>query len=458
MKYIWSGRLKKNLHHLVRQFTFSIEIDRKLALFDVLGSIVHVGMLVKQKIIPRQDGRKLISGLKKIQNEIKTNSFVFMPDDEDIHTAVERRLIELIGPCAGKLHTSRSRNDQIVLDEKLYLKQVIPEMIDSIVYFQKSLVEKAEECFGIYMPEFTHFQPAQPVLFSHHLLAYVAMCERDKERFIDALKRINVSPLGACACVGTSFNIAPEYVAKKLNFEKVFSNSVDVVSDRDFILETISTIGILMVHLSRISEEFILWHCPLIGFVDLPEEFCTGSSIMPQKKNPDVLELIRGKTSTVIGNLTGIFTLIKGLPLSYNRDLQEDKRFLFDSCEISAVSLAILAEIVKKTRINSNRMKQACKIGYIEATDIAEYLVTRGLPFRQAHHLVGKIVGIAVEKNLPVSEIDEETLKKMGCDAETIHFIKTLDSQKSIHLKKSKGGTGITQVKQEIRKWKSILK
>ncbi|HOK79307.1 MAG TPA: argininosuccinate lyase [bacterium] len=458
MKYIWSGRLKKDLHHLVRQFTFSIEIDKKMALFDVLGSIVHAEMLVTQKIISRQDGHRIISGLKKIQNEIKTDSFVFMPDDEDIHTAVERRLTELIGPCAGKLHTARSRNDQIVLDEKLYLKHIIPEMIASIVCFQKNLVKKAEECLGIYMPEFTHFQPAQPVLFAHHLLAYVTMCERDKDRFIDALKRINVSPLGACACVGTSFNIDPDYVAEKLNFETIFSNSIDAVSDRDFIIETISAIGILMVHLSRISEEFIIWHSPLIGFVDLPEEFCTGSSIMPQKKNPDVLELIRGKTSTVIGNLTGIFTLIKGLPLSYNRDLQEDKRFLFESCEISAVSLAILTEIIEKTKINANRMKESCKVGYIEATDIAEYLVTRGTPFRQAHHLVGKLVGIAAERNLPMAEIDEETLKMMGCDTETIHFIKTLDSQKSISLKKSKGGTGINQVKQEIKKWKSILK
>ncbi|HOJ30518.1 MAG TPA: argininosuccinate lyase [bacterium] len=458
MKYIWSGRLKKDLHHLVRQFTFSIEIDKKLALFDILGSIVHAEMLIKQKIISSQDGRKIISGLKKIQNEIKTNSFVFMSDDEDIHSAVERRLTELIGPCAGRLHTARSRNDQIVLDEKLYLKHIVPEIVRNIVFFQKNIVKKAQDCFGIYMPEFTHFQPAQPVLFTHHLLAYVAMLERDKERLVDALKRLDISPLGACACVGTSFNVDSEYIARKLDFKKVFSNSVDVVSDRDFILEILSTIGILMVHLSRMSEEFILWHSPLIGFVDLPEEFCTGSSIMPQKKNPDVLELIRGKTSTVIGNITGIFTLMKGLPLSYNRDLQEDKRFLFESCEISIMALAILNELAEKTRVNTDKMEQSCKIGYIEATDIAEFLASRGMPFRQAHHLVGKIVGIAVEKNLPVSELDEKTLKEIGCDIETIRFIKTLDTRKSISLKKSKGGTGINQVKQEIKKWKDILK
>jgi len=456
--YLWSGRMKKELCSVAKNFTFSIDVDKKLALFDISGSIAHVQMLVKQKIIKNHDGKKIISGLKKIRDEIRNNSFVFKENDEDIHTAIERRLNELVGSVAGKMHTARSRNDQVVLDEKLYLKNVMPEIENAISSLQSVLVDKADAYFDICIPEFTHFQPAQPVLFSHHLLAFVEMFERDKQRIQDCLKREDICPLGACACAGTSFPVDPEFVAQKLTFQQVFRNSIDAVSDRDFILETLAVNAMLMLHLSRMAEELIIWHNPLIGFVELPDEFCTGSSIMPQKKNPDVLELIRGKTSTIIGNLTGMFTLIKALPLSYNRDLQEDKRFLFESCEISHLSLILMAEIMKGTKINREKMENACHYGYIEATDIAEFLSGKGIPFRQAHHIVAKIVGFACEKGVRLFELKDTELKKLGIDDDTINFIKNLDVHKSIHLKRSPGSTGIKQVKEEVKRWKNILK
>ncbi|MCX7706209.1 MAG: argininosuccinate lyase [bacterium] len=458
MKYLWSGRFKEDLDELAKRFTFSISLDKNLAVFDVAGSIVHAEMLVRQKIIPRKDGKKIISGLKKIEGEIRRNQFVFKPDDEDIHTAIERRLTELIGPVAGKLHTARSRNDQIILDEKLYLKRIIPEIRSVIILLQKTLVNKAEECIEIFFPELTHFQPAQPVLFSHHLLAYVCMLERDKTRLSDTLNRINISPLGACACAGTSFKIDPVYIAKKLGFDDVFTNSVDVVSDRDFIMETVSNLGILMIHLSRMAEELILWHSSLIGFVDLPEEFCTGSSIMPQKKNPDVLELIRGKASVVLGSIVGMFSLMKGLPLSYNRDLQEDKRFLFESCEIAHLSTLIISRIIEKTKINVVDMSMACKHGYMEATDIAEFLTTKGIPFRESHYIVGNLVKKAIEKKLPLNELDELTIEKITKCKAAVKFVKSLSPEKSIRLKSSHGSTSPSFVKKEIEKWKIILK
>ncbi len=457
MGYLWTGRLKGGMHEIARKYTFSIDVDRNLASFDVAGSIAHAEMLVKQKIIPKKEGRKIISGLKKILKEINNGTFIFKKEDEDIHTAVERRLIEITGDVGGKLHTARSRNDQIVLDEKLYLKYIIPEINKKIVLLQKTILGRVEECFGFCIPEMTHFQPAQPVLFSHHLIAYISMLERDRERISDALKRIDISPLGACACAGTSFDIDTEYTARKLGFSRVFSNSVDAVSDRDYILETVSVLGILMVHLSRIAEDLIIWNSPFFGLVDLPDDFCTGSSIMPQKKNPDVLELLRGKTSTVIANITGIFSLMKGLPFSYNRDMQEDKRFLFETCEISFLSAIVMSEIIKKARFNFSRMKDACKSGQIEATDIAEFLARKGIPFRQAHHIVSRIAGIASEKNIPLSEVDEKILTEMGCGADTIKFIRGLDAHMSVRNKKSSGGTGIRQVQKEIKKWKSIL-
>jgi len=458
MNYLWTGRLKGNLHEIAKKYTFSLEIDKNLASFDVVGSIAHVEMLVKQKIISKKDGTTIISALKKILDEINKGIFKFKEDDEDIHTAVERRLTEIIGTTGGKIHTARSRNDQIVFDEKIYLKYILPEIKSNIALLQKTILKRAEEGFGFCMPEMTHLQPAQPVLFSHHLIAYISMLERDRERISDTLKRVDISPLGACACAGTSFNIDTEYTAKKLGFSRVFSNSIDVVSDRDFILEVLADFGILMVHLSRMAEELILWHSPFFGFVDLPEDFCTGSSIMPQKKNPDVLELLRGKTSVVIGDIAGIFTLMKGLPFSYNRDLQEDKRFMFEVCEITILSVLVMAEIIRKTHFKFSRMEEACNYGYIEATDIAEFLAKKGIPFRQAHHIVSEIVGIASEKDLPLSKLDKRVIKEIVCDDDVVNFIKNLDVHKSVKNKKSQGSTGLELVKSEIEKWKNILK
>ncbi|MCL5409159.1 MAG: argininosuccinate lyase [Candidatus Omnitrophica bacterium] len=456
MAYIWEGRLKE-LSDSAKKFTFSINIDNKLAIYDIKGSIVHVKMLDQTGIISKNESKQIEKGLKKILNEFEKNIFQFKEEDEDIHSAIERRLIEIIGKTGEKIHTSRSRNDQIVLDEKLYLKDFILQMLDRIKNLQNTILKKSEEYINTYMTEFTHFQPSQPVLLSHHLLCYVSMLERDKDRLKNCLDNINISPLGAGSGVGTSFNIDPLFSSRQLGFKKTFDNSVDAVSDRDFILETISDCGILMIHLSRLAEELIIWSCPLIDFVILPDEFCTGSSIMPQKKNPDVLELIRGKTSSVIGNISGIFSLIKGLPLSYNRDFQEDKKFLFETIEISISSLNVLKELMEEIIFNTQIMENACKKGYIIATDIAENLVKQGVPFRTAHHLTGQIVAYAIKNKKEIKDLDEKELKSIVPQID-INFIKNLNPEKSIELKISPGGTGKQQVKKQILKWKQILK
>ncbi|MCL5408603.1 MAG: argininosuccinate lyase [Candidatus Omnitrophica bacterium] len=456
MAYMWEGRLK-GLNKTAQKFTFSLAVDRKLALYDVKGSIAHTRMLVKTGIITKNEGKQIEDGLNKILLELKKNTFLFKEMDEDIHTAIERRLTEIIGKTGEKIHTARSRNDQIVVDEKLYLKDIIPQITGKINTFQRVIVKKSEEYMGTYLPEFTHFQPSQPVLLSHHLLSYVSMLERDKTRFKNCLDNLDTSPLGAGSGVGTSFNIDPLFSGGQIGFKRIFDNSVDAVSDRDFILETISTCGILMIHLSRFAEEMIIWASPIFDFVSLPDEFCTGSSIMPQKKNPDVLELIRGKTSCITGNISGFFSLMKGLPLSYNRDFQEDKKFLFETVEISMSSLDIFTEILKKIRFNEKNMEAACNKGYILATDIAEHLVKQGIPFRSAHHLTGQIVAYAIKNNKQIDDLSENELKKIapGINAE---FVKKLDGKKSIELKISPGGTGKKQIEKQLLKWKKTLK
>jgi len=457
MAFLWEGRLKKGiLHPMVESYTFSIVVDRKLAEYDVRGSIAHVEMLSRAKIISIKDARKLVAGLKKILREIKMGTFVFKPEDEDIHTAVERRLQELAGETGKKLHTARSRNDQVVLDEKLYLLDVIPSLMDDMVGLQKAIVRKADEVFPAVAPMFTHLQTGQPVLMSHHLLAYVCMLERDRGRMRSALDRIAVSPLGACAGVGTSFPIDPLFTARRLGFASAFSNSVDAVSDRDFIIETLAVCAITMMHLSRIAEDLILWTCPLFAFVSLPDDFCTGSSIMPQKKNPDVLELVRGKTAVTIGNIAGILALMKGLPLSYNRDLQEDKRFLFETVEILSGSLKILSQMFPGIRFDIARMAEAAKSGFSVATDIAEELVRRGIPFRDAHRLVGELAGYAAEHGILLKDIPLEVLQTKFPKID-LSFLKNLDGNKSVRLKKSPGGTGLAQVAKEIKRWKNLL-
>ncbi|MEK7742153.1 MAG: argininosuccinate lyase, partial [Nitrospirota bacterium] len=363
--------------------------DRRLWKYDIEGSIAHAKMLGKQKIISQKDSSSIINGLKNIAGEIETGRFRFAVELEDIHMNIEAALIKNIGDAGKKLHTARSRNDQVALDLRLYLRAETKETIALIKNLQKTLLNAAENNIGIIMPGYTHLQRAQPVLLSHHLLAYVEMLRRDRERFEDSLKRINVLPLGSCALAGTSLPVDRSYVAKLLGFKAIAENSIDAVSDRDFAIEFLTDAGILMMHLSRFAEELILWSTEEFSFIELPDAFTTGSSIMPQKKNPDVAELIRGKSGRIYGNMIALMTVMKGLPLAYNRDMQEDKMPVFDTVDTVKSCLAVLAQMMPQIKFMKERMRDAAGRAYSTATDIAEYLVKKGVPFRQAHEITG---------------------------------------------------------------------
>lgn len=455
MRYMWEGRFKEKTEEDVIRFTSSLAVDKKLALYDITGSIGHTKMLVKCKIISKKDGEIILSGLKKIKEEIEQGRFKFKVSDEDIHTAIERRLIEIAGKSGEYLHTARSRNDQIVLDERLYLKDTIKVLLSLISNLQKKIVKKAEENFPFIMPAYTHLQQSQPVLLSHYLLSYVEMLERDKSRIEDLYKRVDVLPAGVCACCGTSLPVDREYLAKILGFSGVSRNSLDTVSSRDFLIEGAFVCTLLMLNLSRFSEDLILWSTYEFGFVELPEKFCTGSSIMPQKKNPDVLELIRGKSASSTGMLTGLLSLIKGLPLSYNRDMQEDKRLVFNIFEDTLSSLDILTKLIDGTAFKKDEIIK--KISQLTlATDIAEYLVKKGVPFRQAHKICGAVVQYCLEKNKNFSDLTMKEWK--GFSPAISGDIKTiLTFEISVNRKKSYGGTSPELVKKEIDRWKKIL-
>jgi argininosuccinate lyase len=388
----WEGRFASATAPIVEEFTASIQVDKRLAPYDIAGSLAHCHMLTACGIIPAADGKKIARGLAEIEKEIARGEFVYTQSDEDIHMAIERRLIEKIGPAGGRLHTARSRNDQVALDLRLFVRAEIGAIMKSITAFQKSLVALARKHQKVVMPGYTHLQHAQPVLFAHHLLAYHEKVERDAERFADCRRRADVLPLGAGALAGTTFAIDPEQVARELRFAKVANNSLDAVSDRDFIVEFLAAGAITATHLSRLAEELVLWSSSEFGFITLPDEFATGSSIMPQKKNPDVAELVRGKTGRVFGNLVAMLTIMKALPLSYNRDLQEDKPPLFDTVDTIKGCLAVLTALLPRLTVNADRMHAATSDGYLLATDVADYLVTKGVPFREAHHVVGRAV------------------------------------------------------------------
>lgn len=456
MKYMWEGRFKETIEGDVIKFTSSLDIDKKLALYDIYGSIGHAKMLVKCKIISSKDGDAILSGLKKIKKEIEEGKFKFKPSDEDIHTAIERRLIEIAGNSGERLHTARSRNDQIVLDERLYLKDVITQIITLTSDFQRVLVAKAEKNISVIMSAYTHLQQSQPVLLSHYLLSFVDMFERDKSRAKEAYKRIDILPSGVCACCGSSLPIDRDFLAKTLGFSEVSRNSLDTVASRDFLIESIFVCVMLMLNLSRLSEDFILWSTHEFGFVELPERYCTGSSIMPQKKNPDILELIRGKSATAIGQLTGLMALMKGLPLSYNRDMQEDKYLAFGVFEDTVMSLDILSKLVsgmvfKKTAMIENISQ------FTLATDMAEYLVKKGVPFRQAHKICGAAVQYCLEKDKKFSDLTMKEWKDFSPKiTDDIKTLLTFDN--SVKGKKSYGGTAPELVRKEINKWKTTLK
>jgi argininosuccinate lyase len=456
MKKPWAGRFKQKTERVVEGFTESVSFDQRLWKYDIQGSIAHAGMLAEQGIISRTDGRRIIKALKEIGSEINSGKFRFSERLEDIHMNVEAALLRRVGPVGGKLHTARSRNDQVALDTRLYLRDEASEIRSLVRGLQGAILDTAQKHVSLIMPGYTHMQRAQPVLLAHHLLAYVEMLQRDRERLDDCLKRINVMPLGSCALAGTSLPIDRKYVADQLGFASVSGNSMDSVSDRDFCLEFVSLSSILMMHLSRLSEELVLWSSEEFSFLDLPDSFATGSSMMPQKKNPDVPELVRGKTGRVYGNLFSLLTIMKGLPLAYNRDLQEDKPPLFDSIDTVRDCLSVLRDMFPKLKFNEDRMSQAASMAYSTATDVAEYLVRAGLPFRSAHEVTGKIVAHCIKKGKALAELSIGELRRFSTLFKK-DVLDALSAEASVRSKDSEGGTSPAQVKKQIRRLKALI-
>ena len=446
----WDGRFTEKTDKIVEDFTSSIETDKRLYAYDIEGSIAHCRMLAKASIISEEDASSLMEGLGKIKREIEHKNFQFDNSLEDIHMHIESRLVQLVGKAAQNIHAARSRNDQVALDVRMYLRDETLNIIKLLVMLRKEIVGLAKTHIDVVLPGYTHLQRAQPVLLSHHLMAYYEMFSRDAERFGDCLKRINVMPLGSAAIAGTTYPIDREYTAKLLDFPKVSANSIDAVSDRDFIIEFLSAASICMVHFSRMSEEFILWSSTEFGFIELPDSFATGSSIMPQKKNPDVPELVRGKTGRVFGDLMALLAIMKSLPLAYNRDMQEDKAALFNTVDILTECIGIYIKMLPKLKINHEAMRQAASTGYLNATDMADYLVARGMPFRQAHSCVGKAVGYALSKKMELHELTLEELKPFSSLFDKDIF-DVLTTEEMINRRKSFGGTATENVLAAIK-------
>ena len=456
-KKAWGGRFKKSISKTAEEFSESVSFDKRLYDEDIRGSIAHVKMLSKQKIIPSKDAEKIIAGLGSIRKEIESGKFPFRQELEDIHLNIERRLIEKIGKVGGKIHTARSRNDQVLVDIRLYLKTETGEILKLIKKLSSQFVKLAEKNIEVRLPLYTHMQRGQPVLLAHHMLAYFEMFERDSERFNDCLGRINVNPLGCGAGAGTSFPIDRDHTANALGFAGVSRNSIDTVSDRDFVAEFIFCCSTLMMHFSRLSEELVLWSSKEFDFADLGDEFTTGSSIMPQKRNPDMAELTRGKVARVYGSLNSIMTLLKGLPLSYNRDLQEDKEPLFDAVDTVKSCLELNTEMLKKIRFNKSAMEKALHGGFITATDIADYLARKGMPFRDAHEISGRIVSYAEDKGTEIEELGFKEIKKFSKLIE-VDIFEYISVQGSIESRNSYGGTATDNVRKMITQAKRRLK
>jgi len=450
MSKLWGGRFTKETNKLVEEFTASISFDQKLAKEDITGSLAHVQMLGECGIIPVEDAIKIKDGLLSIKKMVEDNEVEFLIEDEDIHMNIEKLLIEKIGPVGGKLHTGRSRNDQVATDMHLYLRTKTTELITLLEDVQQALINQAKENIQTLIPGYTHLQRAQPVSFAHHLMAYFWMFERDKERMLDSLKRINWLPLGSGALAGTTFPINRERVAELLGFETVYPNSMDAVSDRDFILEFLSIGSIIMTHISRLSEELVIWSSQEFQFVELDDSFCTGSSIMPQKKNPDVPELLRGKTGRTYGNLIGLLTVLKGLPLAYNKDLQEDKEGMFDTVETIEGSLKLLAPMIETMTVNKAVMRKAINKDFSNATDIADYLVRKGLPFREAHEVIGKTVLYAIQTNKFLLDLTLEEYQGFSPLFEE-DIYKVLAPEHVVAVRNSFGGTAPEQVMKQIK-------
>jgi len=452
----WSGRFNEPVAELVKKYTASVDFDKRLAEFDIAGSIAHAQMLGAQGIISLDDVAKIEKGLAEILTEIQAGSFEWLLDLEDVHLNIEKRLTDKIGDAGKRLHTGRSRNDQVATDVRLWLRATVDDILVAIKKLQLSIVDLAEQHADTIMPGFTHLQVAQPVTFGHHLLAYFEMLKRDAERFVDCRKRINRLPLGAAALAGTSYPINREMVAKSLGFDGVCENSLDAVSDRDFAIEFTAASALLMTHLSRFSEELILWSSPRFAFVDIADRFCTGSSIMPQKKNPDVPELVRGKTGRVNGHLVALLTLMKGQPLAYNKDNQEDKEPLFDTADTILITLAIYADMLRGVDVNKANMRQAALEGFATATDLADYLVKKGLPFRDAHEAVALAVKHAVQKKCDLADLPLADLQQFNAlIQEDVYAVLTLEG--SLASRNHIGGTAPVQVKKAIERARQIF-
>ncbi|MDZ7579604.1 MAG: argininosuccinate lyase [Deltaproteobacteria bacterium] len=441
----WGGRFAEKTDRRVEAFTASIDFDKRLYPYDIDGSMAHCRMLAKTGIISEDEMALMVEGLGKIKRELDRGTFRFDAGLEDIHTHIETRLVEEIGKVALKLHTARSRNDQVALDVRMFLKDETVRTIGLLVNLRKVFVELAERHIDVVMPGYTHLQRAQPILWAHHLMAYYEMFTRDTERLRDGMKRTDVMPLGAAALAGTTHPIDREFTAELLNFPKISANSLDAVADRDFSLEFISAASICMVHLSRLSEELILWSTAEFGFIELPDAFATGSSIMPQKKNPDVAELVRGKSGRVFGSLMALLTIMKGLPLAYNRDLQEDKELLFDSVDTLQSCIEIYTLMLPSVRVNREIMRAATQAGFLNATDFADYLVGKGMPFRNAHHCVGQAVGYALAHSRELHELSLEELKSFSALVQEDVF-EMLSTEAMIDRRRSAGGTATENV------------
>jgi argininosuccinate lyase len=453
----WSGRFAEPVAQFVLRYTASVDFDRRLALADIEASLAHAAMLARVGVIDAQDLSAIERGMRQIRDEIERGEFAWKLELEDVHLNIEHRLTQLVGDAGKRLHTGRSRNDQVATDIRLFLRGELDGLVRLIGELQAALVELAAREADTVMPGFTHLQVAQPVSFGHHLLAYVEMLERDRERLLDARRRINRLPLGAAALAGTTYPIDREFVAAQLGFEGVAQNSLDAVSDRDFAIEFCAAASLIMVHLSRFAEELVLWMNPRFGFVRLPDRYTTGSSIMPQKKNPDVPELARGKTGRVIGDLVGLLTLMKGQPLAYNKDHQEDKEPLFDALDTVADSLRAFAGMVPGIEPQRDAMRRAVEEGFATATDLADYLVRHGLPFRDAHEAVARAVRLASERGCDLAALSLAELQAFAPGRIEADVFGALSVEGSLAARDHLGGTAPAQVRAQVARWQALL-
>ncbi|PYF07232.1 argininosuccinate lyase [Ureibacillus chungkukjangi] len=456
MTKLWGGRFQKSAESWVDEFGASIGFDQQLVMEDIEGSVAHVTMLGAQGILDSKDVEQILGGLAELKHSAEAGELEFSVANEDIHLNLEKLLTDIIGPVGGKLHTGRSRNDQVATDMHLFLKKRVVEIVDLIEAFQNTILQKAEQHVETIAPGYTHLQRAQPISFAHHLMAYFWMLERDKERFNESMKRIDILPLGAGAMAGTTFPIDREKSAELLGFSTVYANSMDAVSDRDFIVEFLSNSSLVMTHLSRFAEEIIIWSTDEFKFIELDDAFSTGSSIMPQKKNPDMAELIRGKTGRVYGNLIGLLTVLKGTPLTYNKDMQEDKEGMFDTVHTILGALKIFEGMVRTMTVKTERLHQAVHSDFSNATELADYLATKGMPFREAHEITGKLVFTCIQRGIFLLDLPLEDMKNES-DLIDADVYDVLAPEAAVRRRNSLGGTGFEQVRLQLEKAKACL-